>query len=393
MQIGDFFLVVPPAFGAIAQAELALKKDKIVALCKDLGLIESKCEWHVSLSEEGITISNLPLELGFALNIFLKIPTRILLRLKSFRCRDFPKLYKQTQKIDWKPFIDGKMPKIKASAGKSRLMMLKRIEKTVADGISKTFSMDKTDTDTSVMDVYVRLYDDTCTLSIDTSGLALYKRHHEKKVGQAPIRETIAAALLTKLMEHRVEFCPEQTLTLVDPMLGSGTFFLEAKNFGKGAQRKEYAFLSFPFIETKKNVFSKLFGANLETTLWKGECVGYDRNEKMLKCAQENLTGLSGISINEQDIFADLENSLPSSVMLICNPPYGKRIGFKDTPSLFFNKLLAMIFAKWKPCLSGIIVPDEVIRDKRFQIPSQFKLIESFKFLNGGVKVSFLILV
>ena len=394
MQLGDFFLVVSPAFNSLALAELQLKQKEIEALCKNFKLVSGPFEWSISHSDEGITISGLPLEVGFSLNLFLKIPTRILLRLKSFRCRDFPKLFKQTQKINWMQFTDGTMPQVKASASKSRLMILKRIEKTVSDGLRKYFTnqggCDGSPKE-SGLTVSVRFYDDTCTLSADTSGLALYKRHSQKKVGQAPIRETVAAALLSKLFEHDT-YSLEKKFTLVDPMVRSGTFLMEAKSFGLVTKRQEYAFLDFPCMDDKKEQFLNLQGAQLNASFGDFDCLGYDRNQAMLTSAKENLLDYHGVALKHQDIMADMQHQAPESAVLICNPPYGKRIGFDDKPSSFFNKLLAMIYDKWKPYLSGVIVPEEIFKDKAFKIPNQFKVLEAFKFLNGGVKVRLLIL-
>ncbi|NRA44996.1 MAG: hypothetical protein HRU09_08590 [Oligoflexales bacterium] len=394
MQFGDFFLVVPPGFSSLALAELQRKQEQIISLCQDLGICEEHSELQLSCDDEGISITGLPLELGFALNLFLKIPTRILLRLKSFRCRDFPKLFKQSQKVDWKSFIDDRLPHVKASASKSRLMMLKRIEKTVSDGIAKSFEQGKESSSSAEQDptVHVRLFDDTCTLSIDTSGIALYKRHHGKKIGEAPIRETLAAGLLCKLMEYRSTILDASSQVLIDPMMGSGTFLLEARTFGIGSDRKNYAFFGFPCLKGKKEGFLKLGSSLLNVTMGISEYIGYDRSEKMLNVARENLGNFPEITLKQQDIFAELKHPAPESPILICNPPYGKRIGFKDDPGFFFNKLLKNIYDKWNPCLAGLIVPEDVFRNKVFKIPSQFKLLEAFKFTNGGVKVRFLIL-
>lgn len=392
LQCGDFFLVVHPALTSLALTELKLKQEQILGVCKDLGLCDGDPEFQVTMGPDGVGIANIPLELGFALNIFLKIPTRILLRLKSFRCRDFPKLFKQSQKIDWNLFINGQMPRVKASARKSRLMMLRRIEDTVSDGIRKFFSEQVLEEHHGEnLTVYVRLFDDSCTLSIDTSGLPLYKRHLAKKIGEAPIRETLAAALLLKLMSYQ-SYIPSESVSLVDPMLGSGTFFLEAKTFGLGATRNDYAFLHYPMLEEKHELYTQLMGHDLQTPLWQQSCLGYDRNEKMLKYAQQNLENLDGIELSRQDIFADLNGPVPKYSVLVCNPPYGKRIGFSDSPSQFFIKLIEAFVDKWKPSLLAIVVPEEIIRDKGFKVPANLSTLESFKFINGGLRVCWLVL-
>ncbi|MEK6626873.1 MAG: THUMP domain-containing protein, partial [Bdellovibrionota bacterium] len=122
-----FFIVVPLGFEDVAQTEIY---NHLSVLYPELGPCKQ--------SKGGIELE-LPLEIGLALNHLLRIPTRILLRLEKFRCRDFPKLYKKTQNYAWAPFLLGKMPKIHVTAKKSRMIHTGRIEESITKGLQDYF--------------------------------------------------------------------------------------------------------------------------------------------------------------------------------------------------------------------------------------------------------------
>ena len=91
--------------------------------------------------------------------------------------------------------------------------------------------------------LYIRLIDNTCTLSLDTSGERLHKRGARTHLGEAPLRETIAASLI--LSTGRTYENGDFSVELVDPMMGSGTFLLEAATRDKLVDAREFAFEVF----------------------------------------------------------------------------------------------------------------------------------------------------
>jgi putative N6-adenine-specific DNA methylase len=220
----------------------------------------------------GIEIE-LPLQMGFSMNHSLKTPNRILLRLASFKCRDFPKLYKNAQKIPWNQILRTEKVKINSTSKKSRLIHTDRINQTMEDAIEKFFIAQPQKKQflenpaKDIPEVFVRIIDDECTISIDTSGERLSKRGREIQASSAPLRENLAACLLTKLLQEK-----NLSPTLIDPCCGSGTFLKEARDYFKLSKRN-FAYQDFPFLRTPLKInenhnklYEKLMGRDLIET-------------------------------------------------------------------------------------------------------------------------------
>ncbi len=184
-----FFLVVPPGFELLAEAELLVW----------LRSLSFELQTPVLREKGGLSV-DLPLDVGFALNGRVKIPSRVLLRLADFGCRDFPKLFKKMRGLDWSPwlFSGNCTPEFVASSHGSRLALKKRIQSTCEDGFKAWRKIHgSTAIETALKPtIMVRFFDDVCTVSLDTSGDHLHRRGYKTKSTDAPIRENIAAALL-----------------------------------------------------------------------------------------------------------------------------------------------------------------------------------------------------
>ena len=94
----------------------------------------------------------------------------------------------------------------------------------------------------------------------------------------------------------------------------------------------------------------------------------------------------------QKDLFgaADLAFSASPYRILICNPPYGKRLKVTGKITDFYSRLFAQCEAKIKPDLAGFLISDEVI-ENQIRFPKNWQLLEELKFKNGGIKVRFLI--
>jgi len=213
-----FFLIIPPGFESLAKDEL-----------------QEKWSIHfptIALPTMDLTAGGISLEtelpIGASLNLILKIPTRILLRLETFKCRDFPKLFNKVIKLNWNSYLLGKLPEINSTSKSSRIFDSRKIEKCFHDGIKEFYKRQppkkkNLEKEGPLFSLFVRFEDDECTISIDTSGDPLFKRGVKTLTSKAPIRENLAAGLLYFLKkESSIE-------TLIDPMCGSGTFLFESQ--------------------------------------------------------------------------------------------------------------------------------------------------------------------
>jgi putative N6-adenine-specific DNA methylase len=171
-------------------------------------------------------------------NLQLRTAHRVLLRVDDFLAQSYPMLFNKVKKIPWELYLGfNKTCSIHVSAKESRLHQHKTIAKTIHDGISEymqTLGLSPHLNVDAPTEIHVRLFQDRCTLSINTSGEHLHKRGYRQLVSEAPIRETLAASILQTVDVQSFEM-------ILDPMCGSGTFLIEAvlmlKNIAPGLQR------------------------------------------------------------------------------------------------------------------------------------------------------------
>ena len=208
--------------------------------------------------------------------------------------------------------------------------------------------------------LYVTLIDDRCTIWQDLAGEELYKRGHERFVNDAPLKETIAAAMILEATRCQ----PSTFYCLLDFMAGSGTFSLEAAYTANGlipGKCRDFALKHQPAFKeatwnfiTKSETGKKIFFSKIITS---------DISPKAVEIIQHNvesspLASLEQTPITPQvkDFFSYTANEIakacPSeaSPIIVLNPPYGKRLDF-DAPKLYtqIGRRLAELARALKP--------------------------------------------
>lgn len=338
--------------------------------------------------ERGGVLVNAPIASGLEMNRWLKTPTRILLRLQVFGCRDFPKLFKKVTGFPWELWISDQTDvKIHASSHGSRVKMKKRIEETCRD--ARIFRLRKRGRPharfSGVNDIFVRLDDDVCTLSLDTSGEILHKRGTRRFSSEAPLRETLAAALI-RLMIEAVPVSKDAVL--FDPMTGGGTFLLEAAGLSRPINSRAFAFESFaedrrpPPLEYQESGSDKF-----------SHFIGIDIEPKAIEAARQNLmesaNTSSSIKVSVGDIFKveplELSSGL-SHCWVIANPPYDERIAVGMRLSEFYEKFFAACERVARPKAACFLLPEKCHPEK-LNTPLNWKLLLSRKLENGGLPV------
>lgn len=362
----EFFLVALPGLEDLVKAEVA---DWFPAF-------ETKVEYG------GVTV-NAPLAQGLAMNLVLKTPTRILLRVASFTCRDFPKLFNKVSGLKWREWIDPSCElEVHASTSRSRLKIKKRIEGTCLEAWKKQQKNLKT-SHVNKASLYVRFLDNLCTLSLDTSGERLHKRGSRQLVGTAPLRETIAGALI-QLMGRKIGASDTRPVELIDPMMGSGTFLIEALFRDRLVEKRDFAFEVFadqpgelPKLQASRHKIESL--------------IGFEQDEKTLTAAKENLRTIENdceIKLRAEDFFK--AEKLPASPnrqrWVLVNPPYGERLKVKEPLGEFYARLFATTDKVADPDLACFILPLKAVHGK-FDLPHHWKAIEKRRFSNGGIPV------
>ena len=368
---GNFFLVVPPPFEELAQQELKEKWPSFFGATPipAIQVVKGGLELETSLRN------------GFLLNPLLKIPNRILWRVAEFTCRDFPNLFKKIKKIPWRFYLSA-LPELDITCRKSGLTDHRKIIKAIHQGIEESFRHQPPQKSTATATLFVRLAEETCTLSMDTSGERLGIRGYKKFQGMAPLRENLAAALVYLLQNE----CPGQGQNLVDPLCGSGTILLESALFHWPNTARTYAYQSFPFCSTLK--IPKIDG--LEGLF--RSYLGQDRDLQIISWAKENCQNTvipPGLVLLEQkDLFTPLEKELPQDLAIITNPPYGERFSLKN-PQHFFPELIETLLSRWRPKVMGIILPRPWAN--KIKLPDSYQKVRILSFSHGGTDVQFLI--
>ncbi len=343
---GTFFIIIQPGLEEVLASELQQKYPSVIDYKIEKGGVEVVCD----------------LATGYSFNKYLKTSTRVLLRLKHFTCRDLPKLFQQTSKIPWNQYLlDGKFALEVACSG-SRLNNEKRVAKAVTDGILTYLKGNQPKKTTAVYthNIFVRIHNDHCQISIDTSGEALYKRT-KKQVGEASIRESIAAALLQVLLQNQTT-----DFDLVDPMCGSGTFLQEALEWNQF--RDGFAYQQFP--TSKGLIEPKVELKPLKVAV----ALGNDKSKEATQIATENLSSHSNVSITTSDIKDFFKTIKVKNPVIICNLPYGKRLQVDQKDLKSWVGQIQKSSKTW-----GILVP------KSLEVNGAAHL----EFRNGGIPVRF----
>lgn len=387
----EFFLITTPGLEGLTGEELA-------TLYPERG---------IQIHRGGVGIQ-LPLEEGLALNHRMRTANRIVVRLAEFGCRDFPKLFRRIARFPWSRWVsDETRIEFTASSHSSRLKIKKRIEETCADGRKRYLK--ETAGPTSGRDaeptalVLIRFENDVCTLSLDTSGELLYRRGQRTLIAEAPLRETIAAALVRLLFSEAAP--DDKELEIVDPMMGGGTFLIEALEMNHLVRSRTFAYEGYePLlariggrerIETVLSGFASAAGLAASNRRIVS-VIGFERDEKVRRAAQSNLGEINGAGSVSMDLkggdfflappLPDLETPRGRRWVL-ANPPYGERLKVEGSLKSYYERLLTRIEEVTRPERACFVFPERA-RPEHFRLPDGWRQIRSLRFLNGGFPVS-----
>ncbi len=317
-------------------------------------------------------------------NLHLRTATRILMRIDAFSATHLRRLEKKAGDIAWDLFLPaGCLPDVKVSCHRSRLHHTGAIARRIRDsmkcrlkGAGGSPALDLTQT------LFVRVVKDRFTLSLDSSGEPLYKRGLKAGPAKAPIRETLAAAILAAAGYH-------SRRPLVDPLCGSGTFSLEAammaKQMAPGVMRR-FAFMGWPAFREGQWGFLKREAASQRQALSRPMIFASDVDAG----ACERLTGIvasnglsDAVQVVQKDFFqtdADRYGGKPG--LVIINPPYGIRIGSAKQADELFKQLGRHLTRRFRGWQVALIAPRPALARGLPFAAKQMPL------LHGGLKLT-----
>ena len=284
-------------------------------------------------------------------NLWLRTASRVVIRLGTFRSRDFPDLYKKALRLPWGRFVRRETAvRVKTASHRSRLVHGGRIAETVAAAIDRSLGRQSEEGQGEEQLVLVRFDDDQCQISVDTSGDLLHRRGYREESAQAPLRETLAAGILALLRW-------DGSTPLLDPMCGSGTFVIEgallAANMPPGGER-HFAFMKWPGFRPGLWDALQLDAARARREV-QVPIYGSDRNPGALAAARRNAERAKVADLVRFEV-ADLAASRADDVAgtILCNPPYGERLGKGEDLTPLYRQLgdvYAQNFRGWRQAI------------------------------------------
>jgi putative N6-adenine-specific DNA methylase len=371
----EFFVVTAPALEHLCYRELM----RVPLSCKEAYIVHGGVAFKGRLHE------------CYVANLKLATANRILMRVAHFRAHTFHKLQKKIARIPWELYLTADCElSFRISSHQSRLYHKEAVAECFAKVLRErldTYGAMSAEADAtpSKQQIFVRIVDNQFTVSLDSSGELLHKRGLKNYRAVAPVRETIAAAIL-QLAGY------SETEPLIDPLCGSGTFSLEAammvKHIPSGWFR-EFAFMGWPgFSRRRWQHLRKTCGAEIRA-MDKPQIFASDSDETMcglLRKTVEKHNLADAVQVACKDFFQIAPRNLTAERgLVLLNPPFGLRLRGEFNHRDFLEAVyghLQRFYSGWRLAL--------MIPEKQCKTKAPFPGLTKYTLLHGGLKVALL---
>ncbi len=291
-------------------------------------------------------------------NIGSRFAERVGIQMGDFQARSFEELFQGVKSLPWEEFLgrDDAFP-VSGSSLNSQLHSVPDcqaiIKKAVVERLKGSYRRDWFTEEGPAHRIRFRIMKDQVSVAVDTSGAGLHKRGYRPASNAAPIKETLAAALL-KLMRLRPD------ATFYDPFCGSGTLLIEAaymaQNIAPGIGRR---FQAEVWGQTPEGIWDRERerARSMEHRDTGFTAAGYDIDPAAVELTRENArrAGVS-VSAGVRDI-RDFERATEYGCV-VCNPPYGQRLMDQKAAQDIYRQL-GRVFVPQRGWSYGIITPDD----------------------------------
>lgn len=274
-------------------------------------------------------------------NLWLRSADRLLIKVGEFEARSFTELFERTRSLPWADWIPEKAEfPVEGKSINSRLFSVSDcqaiVKKAIVEKMKVTYPCQWFEETGPRHLIQVALLKDIATLTIDTSGIGLHKRGYRQLAAVAPLKETLAAAMIIIS-----RWKPDRAF--IDPFCGSGTIPIEAaligRNIAPGLNR-DFAAEKWPLLSRKIWQSAREQARDLIDYAQPLGIMGFDIDSQVLNLARFHASqvGLKGaISFQQQPV-----SSLKSKYhygYLICNPPYGERLADKKQVESLYRQM------------------------------------------------------
>ncbi|MCM3588769.1 class I SAM-dependent RNA methyltransferase [Mesobacillus maritimus] len=275
-------------------------------------------------------------------NMWLRTADRVKIKAGEFKAFTFDELFEKTKAIPWEKFLpeNAEFP-VSGKSQKSKLFSVSDcqaiVKKAIVERLRKHYKRTSwLEENGPLFKIEVSLVKDVATLTIDTSGSGLHKRGYRVSQGEAPLKETLAAALVSL-----TNWTPDRPFA--DPFCGSGTIAIEAALIGQNIApgfNREFVSETWDWIpesiwDQARNEAEDL--AKYDQPL---EIIGSDIDHRMVKISEENAfeAGLGDLITFKQMRVQDFRTNKDFGV-IVSNPPYGERLGEKKAVEQMYKEM------------------------------------------------------
>lgn len=313
-------------------------------------------------------------------NLWLRTASRVLVRVARFKATAFYELEKRARKIEWDHFVaPGRAAEFRVTARKSKLYHSDAIAERFAKA-ARTKTDSRQPSAVSPQLFVVRVVKDVFEVSADTSGDLLHMRGYRQAIGKAPLRETLAAALLIA-----AEWSGQTPL--LDPFCGSGTIPIEgaliARRIAPGL-RRDFAFMHWPNFDAKlwrTLVDDAEAGALARAPV---PISGSDRDAGAIESSRANAER-AGVAADVDFAVRPISDVEPSGSagLVATNPPYGVRVGDASKVRNLYARLGQVLSERcrgWRVVLLSA--------DARLTAEIGLPFQEMVRTSNGGINVT-----
>lgn len=292
--------------------------------------------------ENGKVIFDAPISAIPRCNLWLRTADRVKIIVGKFKAETFDELFEGTKALNWENYIseDGQFP-VSGKSIKSRLFSVPDcqaiVKKSIAERLKLKYGMASNMPETGALyKVEVALLKDVVTMTLDTSGVGLHKRGYRTGQGEAPLKETLAAALIM-LTNWKPDY------PFVDPFCGSGTIPIEAALIGQNIApgfNREFASEGWSFIKEKFWNEALTEAEDLANYDQKLDITGSDISHELITISSENAieAGLADLITWKQMQVSDLSIKRNNGY-IVSNPPYGERMNDQEEVKQMYKDL------------------------------------------------------
>ncbi len=274
-------------------------------------------------------------------NLWLRCADRVYIKVGEFKATTFEELFQQVKALPWTDYlpINAKFP-VNAKSVKSQLFSLSDIQaiskKAIVEKMKEIYLKDWFEETGNEYPILVSILKDKVTVMIDTSGVGLHKRGYREVASAAPLKETLAAAML-KISRWNPK------ISFIDPLCGSGTIAIEAALMGRNiAPGLNRSFISEDWDIIPKEVWKKAKKEAYSSIEYDKELdiSGYDIDDRVVKIAMENSieAGVDDCIHFQARPVSELSTKKKYGY-IICNPPYGERLSEKDEVEKLYKEM------------------------------------------------------